>query len=77
MLQKLSQLQKIVRKRPNKWLIFSGLFFQIAIIMYLSYLSGKWVKTKFNLDSELPILVFSIIGIFLIIYFIIKQSKFL
>ena len=66
-----------MRKQPNKWLIFSGLFFQIAIIMYLSYLSGKEVKTKFNIDSELPILIFSIIGILIIIYFIIKQSKFL
>ena len=66
-----------MRKQPNKWLIFSGLFFQIAFIMYLAYVSGKEVKAKLNIDSDLPVLVFSIIGILIIIYFIIKQSKFL
>jgi len=66
-----------VRKQPNKWLIFSSLFFQIAIIMYLSYISGEKVKLKLNIDSDLPILISSIIGILIIIYFIIKQSKFL
>ncbi|MAR43189.1 MAG: hypothetical protein CMC48_03740 [Flavobacteriaceae bacterium] len=66
-----------MKKQPNKWLIFSGLFFQIAIIMYLSYLSGKEVKTKFSIDSDIPVLISSIIGLSIIIYFIIKQSKLL
>ncbi len=66
-----------MRKRPNRWLIFSGLFFQIALIMYLAYLTGEEVKTRFDIDSNMPVLIFSIVGIFIILYFIIKQSKLL
>jgi len=66
-----------VKKQPNKWLIFSGLFFQIGIIMYLSYFLGIEVKTKLSIDSDTPVLISSIIGLLIIIYFIIKQSKLL
>ncbi len=45
--------------------------------MYLSYLLGLEVKTKFSIDSDLPVLISSIIGLSIIIYFIIKQSKLL
>ena len=33
-----------MKKQPNRWLIFSGLFFQIAFIMYISFLLGREVK---------------------------------
>ena len=56
---------------------FWSIFLQIAVIMYLSYLLGSEVKTHFNIDSDLPFLIFSILGILIIIYFISKQSKLL
>ena len=45
--------------------------------MYLSSFLGEEIKLKFNIDSDLPILLSSIIGMLIILYFIIKQSKFL
>ena len=45
--------------------------------MYLSYVVGKGLKIKLNVDSDIPILLSSIVGISIIIYSIIKQSKFL
>ena len=66
-----------MKKQPNKWLIFSGLFFQIGVIMYLSYFLGIELKAKLSIDSDIPVLISSIIGLSIIIYFIIKQSKLL
>ncbi len=45
--------------------------------MYLSYFLGIEVKTKLSIDSDTPVLISSIIGLLIIIYFIIKQSKLL
>ena len=59
---------------PKKWLIFSSLFIQIAVIINLMIWVGKYLDFKFSSDN-LFTLIFSSTGIILIILLIIIQTK--
>jgi|TARA_S200000501_G_scaffold190225_1_gene179178 hypothetical protein len=63
-----------VKRLPKKWLIFSSLFIQIAVIINLMIWVGKYLDFKFSSDN-LFTLIFSSIGIILIIFLIIIQTK--
>jgi hypothetical protein len=63
-----------VKRLPKKWLIFSSLFIQIAVIINLMIWVGKYLDFKFSSDN-LFTLIFSSIGIILIILLIISQTK--
>jgi len=41
-----------VKKQPKPWLVFSGLVFQIAAIMYLSSLIGEWADLHFESENN-------------------------
>jgi len=64
-----------VKKQPKPWLIFSGLFFQIAIVMFVLTRLGTYADSYFQKESNQFTLMFSLIGIILIIYLIIFQTK--
>tara|TARA_B100000575_G_scaffold282459_1_gene274176 strand:+ start:17717 stop:17920 length:204 start_codon:yes stop_codon:yes gene_type:complete len=64
-----------VKKQPKPWLIFSGLFFQIAIVMLVLTRLGKYVDSYFQNESNQVTLIFSLLGITIIIYLIISQTK--
>lgn len=63
-----------MKRLPKKWLIFSSLFIQIAVIINLMIWVGKYLDFKFSSDN-LFTLIFSSIGIILIIFLIIIQTK--
>jgi len=64
-----------MKKQPNKWLVFSSLVFQIAIIMYFSIEIGSFLDSKYNSGENIYSLLFSVIGIVLVLYLISSQSK--
>ncbi len=64
-----------MKKQPKPWLIFSGLFFQIAIVMLVLTRLGKYVDSYFQNESNQVTLIFSLLGITIIIYLIISQTK--
>ena len=64
-----------MKKQPNKWLVFSGLAFQIGVIMYLMIQLGVWIESKTLHGGKLPTILCALIGIIIIIYLIQKQSK--
>jgi len=64
-----------MKKQPNKWLVFSSLFFQIAIIMYLFINIGLYIDSKHSSNQHLYSLIFSVLGIILILFLISNQSK--
>ena len=64
-----------VKKQPKPWLVFSGLVFQIAVIMYLSSMIGGWADMRFENENNYFTLALSISGIILIIFLIISQTK--
>jgi len=64
-----------VKKQPKPWLIFSGLFFQIAIVMLVLTRIGNYADSYFQTESNQFTLALSLLGIILIIYLIISQTK--
>jgi hypothetical protein len=63
------------RKKPNKWLIFSSLAFQIALIMWVSIRLGQYLDLRQNSSENFFVLISSALGIVLITSLIYKQSK--
>ena len=64
-----------MKKQPKPWLIFSGLFFQIAIVMFVLTRTGNYVDSYFQTESNQFTLALSLLVIILIIYLIISQTK--
>ena len=64
-----------MKKQPKPWLIFSGLFFQIAIVMFVLTRTGNYADSYFQTESNQFTLALSLLGIILIIYLIISQTK--
>ena len=64
-----------MKRQPNKWLVFSGLAFQIGILMYVMIHLGLWIESKASVNSKLPTLFCSLAGLIVIVYLILKQSK--
>ena len=64
-----------MKKQPKPWLIFSGLFFQIAIVMLVLTRIGNYADSYFQTESNQFTLALSLLGIILIIYLIISQTK--
>ena len=63
------------RKKPNKWLIFSSLAFQIALIMWVSIYLGQYLDLSVHSSQNFFVLISSALGIVLIISLSYKQSK--
>ena len=64
-----------MKKQPKPWLVFSGLFIQIALIMYLLTNLGKRADIYFTNQDNHFTLALSIAGIILIIFLVISQTK--
>ncbi|MGA0212057.1 MAG: AtpZ/AtpI family protein [Flavobacteriaceae bacterium] len=64
-----------MKKQPNKWLIFSSLAFQIAIIMYVMVRLGHHLDSQSNPEKSLFTLLTSGLGLLAILWLIYKQSK--
>jgi uncharacterized membrane protein YeaQ/YmgE (transglycosylase-associated protein family) len=64
-----------VKKQPRNWLIFSGLAFQIGSVMYLMIQFGHWINRKWEINSNVPVLITSVIGLAIVLLLIQKQSK--
>ena len=66
-----------MKKSPNKWLVFSGLAFQIGVLMFLMTKLGGWIEIKILSQNKFPTLNCTLIGLFVVIYLIKKQSRIL
>ena len=64
-----------MRKQPKNWLVFSGLAFQIGIVMYLMIFLGSWIQQKWNITPKWPTLITTSIGLIMVILLIIKQAN--
>jgi hypothetical protein len=64
-----------VKKQPRSWLVFSGLAFEIAIIMYLFLKAGFYLDSIALWGFEIYTLLLSIVAILVIIWLILFQTK--
>jgi len=63
------------RRKPNQWLIFSSLAFQIALIMLGSVRLGQYLDQKHQSGGNEFVLFLSSLGLLAILWIIYKQSK--
>lgn len=63
------------RRKPNQWLIFSSLAFQIALIMLGSVRLGQYLDQKHQSGGNAFVLFLSSLGLLAILWIIYKQSK--
>ena len=64
-----------MKKQPKPWIILSGLVFQIAAVMYLLIRAGTWADSYCQNQSNQYTLGLSILGVILIIFLILSQTK--
>ena len=64
-----------MKKQPKNWLVFTGLAFQIGIVMYLMVFLGGWIQEKWEITYSWPTLVTSSIGLILVLLILIKQGN--
>jgi len=62
-------------KKPNRWLTFSSLAFQIALIMWCSIRLGQFLDQKVQSTGKGFVLLLSSLGLVAILWIIYKQSK--
>jgi len=66
--------QKNVQKKPlNKAIQLSGAGLQMGLIIYLGFLLGEWLDTKFELTFLTETI--TLLAIFLAMYSLIKQAN--
>lgn len=64
-----------MKKQPRSWLVFSGLAFEIAIIMYFFLKAGFYLDSIALWGLEIYSLLLSIVAIIVIIWLILFQTK--
>ncbi|MFO7745183.1 MAG: AtpZ/AtpI family protein [Psychroflexus sp.] len=61
--------------QPNPWLYFSGLGFQMGIIIIGSVFLGIWLDEKYTDSSKLFTIILSLLGIFVALAQVITSLK--
>ena len=64
-----------MKKQPRNWLTFSGLAFQIGLVMYIMIYLGGCIQEKWRITSQLPKLVTSFLGLVLVLLIIHKKGN--
>ena len=61
-------------KSPLKnWIVFTGMAFQMGIVITCGVLFGLWLDGKFPNPYKTFTIIFSLLGVFAALYTVIKQ----
>jgi len=64
------------QKNPLKnFAVFSGVAIQMGLIITGGVLLGRWLDTKFLNEYSLYTVIFSLLGVFVALYNVIRQVK--
>lgn len=53
----------------------SGIAIQMGVTIYLFVLLGKWIDGKVNSDSKIFLIIFTLLGVSISLYAVLKQIK--
>ena len=59
----------------KRWLILSGVAFQMGIIIYLLIRLGKWLDSNFLPGEKIFTLLGTLLGVGISLYLVIKQTN--
>ena len=62
-------------KRPNKWLALINIPFQMGIIIVGFAWLGGWLDEKYPNKNEIYHIIFTMLGVFIALYNVIRQVK--
>lgn len=65
--------QQDPKKQLDNYIKFSGIAFQMIAVICLFAFFGVWLDGKFSNNFSLYTLIFSLLGVGLAMYFVIKQ----
>ena len=60
-------------KNPNKWLVLISLPIQMGIVIFLFAWFGGWLDEKYSNENALYKKIFVMAGVFLSLYYVIRQ----
>jgi len=60
-------------KNPNKWLVLISLPIQMGIVIFAFAWFGGWLDEKYPNENELYKKGFILLGVFLSLYYVIRQ----
>ena len=63
-------------KKPlNKYIRLTGIGLQMGITIYLAAYLGKWLDNKYPNENNLNTIIFTLLGVVLSFYSLLKQIK--
>jgi len=62
-------------KNPNKWLVLISLPIQMGIVIFLFSWLGGWLDEKYPNNSKMYVKIFTLVGVFIALYYVIKQVQ--
>jgi membrane protein DedA with SNARE-associated domain len=64
------------RKFPaSDYARYSGMVFQLFILLWLSYLAGRWIDEKLAFEKPVVTIIILLMAIFAYLYSIVKQTS--
>ncbi|MCB0477336.1 MAG: AtpZ/AtpI family protein [Crocinitomicaceae bacterium] len=59
----------------NKWVRFSGMGFQMGLVIFLGVWGGSKLDEKFPNEHKLWTIILSLLSVFIALYLVIKEVK--
>ena len=66
-------MQTNQKKNKNSYIKYSSIAFQMGVIIVLGTFGGKWLDTFIDIKFPVSTLTFSVLSVFLAVYFAIKD----
>ncbi|WP_456376463.1 AtpZ/AtpI family protein [Lutibacter sp.] len=63
------------KEQLNKYIQLTGVAFQMGITIYLGAYFGKWLDEKYVVENSIFTIIFSLLGVFAALYYVIKQVQ--
>jgi membrane protein DedA with SNARE-associated domain len=54
---------------------YSGMVFQLFLLLWMSYLAGRWIDKKLGLQKPVVTIIILLMAIFAYLYSIVKQTS--
>ena len=59
----------------KNWAIYSGVAFQMGVIIFLFVRGGKWLDQTYNEDGKLYTVIGTLAGVALALFLVVRQTK--
>lgn len=63
------------KKQLNKWVRFSGMGFQMGMVIFLGVWGGMKLDQKFPNEHKIYTIILSLLSVFIALYLVIKEVK--